>query len=244
VLLGQIFIVSGLLVWQNGSLMARWAIAWATGLWLFLIYAAGILSTIDIALDEAVSTFLGQLAANLPIFSLGVQLPHWAARIYFDWRLELVTNQDAKTRTIPLSIRDILFGTAVVAVTIAAAQFSWDKELHTDPGRILEVAIPVAALVGLSLFLLPLIVFVLRGSAAHAIAYILFVPLGGLFLYMAIMVSLAAGRGIPLEDLLLMYFSGVICLAYSSLALWLARLAGYRLVMGKAARRSADVEGA
>jgi hypothetical protein len=75
-------------------------------------------------------------------------LPLWPLRIYLRWRVEGQMDSDAIADQ-PLSIRDMLSGTAVVAVTIGLAR----AVLLADPMDVAgeDLVIPSAASFGISL---------------------------------------------------------------------------------------------
>jgi hypothetical protein len=71
------------------------------------------------------------VALTVPVVSLGAQLPLWVVRLLFGWRIVRSTAPSAEQ---PLSIRDLLLATLIVAASFAVARLSpaaqQDKEFR------------------------------------------------------------------------------------------------------------------
>ena len=233
ILAGQIGALSLLLVWGKGPFLARLAIVWAAGGWLYFCWFVGLLFALDNSIVLGIVLLRArQILAVLPSISLAAQFPHWILRTYFGWRLEASEQADEASRRAPLSIRDILVGTAVVAGTVGATKLG-----AGDPREVgsfwLEWAIGtgVTAVVSVA-FLVPLVL--LRTlHPVWTIGFVLLAPIVGL----VALTAMAAGGNLfggspDFEDLPLLYAPCVALLATCSIPLWLARLAGYRLKIG------------
>ena len=118
----------------QGSLLAAWLVLlegpfwrrlvwhWCLALGLWLVWFVGLAlaapsprEIVDIGFTVACIT---------PLISLGAQLPIWATRHFFGWRLAHLAADAPPAKVSQLSIRDLLFATLVVAVTFAAARLA------------------------------------------------------------------------------------------------------------------------
>ena len=122
----------------QGSLLAAWLV-WSDApfsrrlLWHWII--AGSLCCvwlIGLALAAPPEGFqeVGfTVALTVPIVSLGAQLPFWFFRLFFGWRLVRITaplaaREGEAPAEPPLSIRDLLLATLLVAASFAVARLS------------------------------------------------------------------------------------------------------------------------
>jgi hypothetical protein len=120
----------------QGSLLAAWLV-WGDApfsrrlLWHWMI--AGCLCgvwLIGLALARPPGEF-GEasgltVALTVPVVSLGAQFPFWVARLLFGWRLVRVTAPSAAPASAeqPLTIRDLLLATFLVAASFGVARLS------------------------------------------------------------------------------------------------------------------------
>jgi len=153
----QFAALCGGLVFGEGRFWLRLVIAWALGYSLGIVFLVGIsqMQTYINLSDE-----LQAFCCATPLVALAAQLPLWAFKTYFSWRIARPVEN--LTRMRPLSIGDILVGTAVAALTVAAVRFI----PHIDPKDNefwIAWAIGVASVAGISLIsILPAVYFVLR----------------------------------------------------------------------------------
>lgn len=228
---GEIGALALSVVWLNGSLLARIAGAWSVGALAAFTIAIG-RETLLADRSTNRSELLIALA-QLPLVSLCLQLPMWWMRIYLHWRIAPRDQQDlAETRN-SLSIRDILVGTAVVAITFALARLSAG---YSEMGVQFWIAwlIAAAILFGIGqLVLMPLVVLILRCSSAFpGIAFVVIAPI---VFPLALAIFYVLSNVIPPAGVYLaVYLLPLTSLAVASAPLWFMRLAGYRLVMGRA----------
>jgi hypothetical protein len=221
--------LSTVLVWSNGPFVIRLVAVWAIGLFLYVCWLIGLLLSVDGPKAQEIALGRGlMLLASLPLTSLAVQLPHWAIRAYLGWKVQAGDAAELSETVGRFSIRDMLIATTLVALTVVATRFTAE-----EPSRLADVefwlgwTITMAVFSALSLFfLVPLLVLVLKPMRIGLIfAFLLLAPLVGAFVSMAFIVTS--------EELALVYAGGVSCLASCSVPLWIGRLAGYRLVIGR-----------
>jgi hypothetical protein len=115
----------------QGSLLAAWLV-WSDApfsrrlLWHWIV--AGTLCCIwliGLALAAPPHNFreVGfTVALTVPLVSLGAQLPFWIVRLLFGWRLVRIADSHAADK--PLTIRDLLLATLIVAASFAVARLS------------------------------------------------------------------------------------------------------------------------
>ena len=234
---GQIGGLSAVLVWGRVPFLVRCLLLWLVGMALFGCWWLGLLTTIpredwftDFRLDIARS-----IVASLPLISLAVQLPQWLARFYFGWRIEPPGNSEGVASP-GLSIRDLLVGTVVAALTVTAVRFSQDAdEMTTVVWAAWGIAVGIIAVIS-AVLMLPLLVLTFR---FHPIWAILFMALAsplivGTTIY-AIMLLFPGGGGPDARAIAMFLMAGTTCVAVTSVPLWLARWAGYRLKFGREA---------
>lgn len=230
---GEIAALSTLLVWVNGVFLLRLLVVWSAAASYFAFWFLGMLvSPIDgfereIMIDVAIISL-----AALPLISLSLQLPQWWMRIYLHWRLVGGEVMGEPRPRESLSIRDMLSGTAIVALTLTATRFTADTQEIT-PAFWLAWLIALGVLMAVGQFILmPLVLVILRWrSILLALAFTLLAPLA-VPLIMGIVSAVNGGGAGPSKAYLLTYLAALGCLATASAPLWIARLAGYRLALG------------
>jgi hypothetical protein len=171
---------------------------------------------------------------SVPLMSIAAQLPLWIARQMFGWRLIRGEENDG-TRRAPLSIRDLMTATVVVAVALALARLAPSPD--GKPIGMLWVIMFGAATTVSTMTLLPVSPLLMRTPRFGR---------GVLFacLYAAFWIGLpwlivlvAWGRGLfpppPLAVLIGISFLVLSFAATVILAAAAARSRGYRLVWGR-----------
>jgi hypothetical protein len=234
VLSGELAAMAQWLVWGEGTFLRRLAVHWAVGMALLgCLLLGGLAAMADTATVN--SEMLREAAIPLsliPSFSLATQLPLWPLRTHLGWAVESTDRHARLRRLSPLSILDILSGTAVVALSLGlvrAAPFP-DREFISPW---IEIVIGLLIVAVLSLVtVLPAVLFILRfkegglGCAVFA-GYILM----AVIVLFAISATVFGGGAFIDGDAV---FAAL--LAASSFAATLAapllvmRAAGYRLV--------------
>jgi hypothetical protein len=239
-LLGEFGALALVLVWTNGPFLWRLGIVWALSLVLWGAWFAGYWLTLDHDSVFGVEIYL-RIATDslisLPLVSLAMQLPHWAFRVYLGWRVVAPAAEAQDRRINALAIRDILIGTTIVALTIVPFRLFAREPGAMNAENWFGLGITALVLSAVSLlFLVPLVVLVLKmRRVGPAIGFLLLAPLGGLLVFVVVMLILSRGRiGSDFGELPLLFVGMATCLATCSIPLWIARFAGYHLVMGRA----------
>jgi hypothetical protein len=233
---GQIGALSAVLVWGRGPFLVRCLLLWLIGMALFGCWWLGLLTAIDREywFDDFRIRVARAIIASLPLISLAMQLPQWLARFYFGWRIEPPGNGAAVAAT-GLSIRDLLVGTVVAALTVTAVRFSQEAdEMTTVVWAAWGMAVGIIAVIS-AVLMLPLLVLTFRFYPGWAILFIaLASPLiVGATIY-AIMLLEPGDGGPDVRAVVTMFLiAGTTCVAVTSIPLWLARWAGYRLKFGR-----------
>lgn len=235
---GQIGALSGVLVWINRPFLYRLMMLWLLGLALYGCWFLGLLTQISSRLwfRDMMLEVARAILASLPLISLSIQMPQWIVRLYFGWRIVNSNSVAADQPRQPLSIRDILIGTTVAALTVTAIRISLTDSAEMTTGFWVAWAIAVVVLCIVSTAVnLPMLFLILRGHhPAWAISYIVLgspVIVGTLIAGIAF---LEPGPGGPDSAIVLIFLlMGTTCVATTSAPMWLARVAGYRLKIGR-----------
>jgi hypothetical protein len=186
---------------------------------------------------------------SVPLMSLAAQLPLWIARQMFGWRLiRCERNQreiepgelrhcekNDAARPAPLSIRDLMTATVVVAVALALARLAPSPD--GKPIGILWVLLCGAA-IGLStMTVLPVSPLLMR-TPQFAVGVLLACLYAGFWIGLLWLIVLVAwGRGLfPVPPLAVLIGCSCFILSFAAtviLAAAAARSRGYRLVAGR-----------
>jgi uncharacterized membrane protein len=169
---------------------------------------------------------------SLPLVALAIQSPLWFARCYSGWRL---TNSNlAATTARPLSIRDYLVGTAVVALSITFARLarpaSWPLQDYWPGWAIVFACFAGGGLLGV----VPAMFLVFRLQNA-------WLGIGLLLPYGAIVGAIVVGIDFAFDWTLFPFrlFLATISISlplYVAIGALLARAWGYTLQFGRATR--------
>ena len=155
-LISQLAALCALLVFGEFAFWQRLLVVWSVGYGLAMSFVTGIY------LADGPPNFgevLRVMFCGLPLVALAVQLPLWGARLYCGWR---IARPDAAPNQRPLSIGDILSGTAIAAVTVGLVRFVVDSP-GSDSSFWIGWAIAVPAIAGISLIsILPAMFLILR----------------------------------------------------------------------------------
>ena len=233
---GQIGALSGMLVWSKGPFLIRSLAFWLLGIGLYVCWLLGLLTAIrdDLYLSDMWKEVARAILASLPMVSLAVQLPQWALRFYFGWRIASPLFDDAADTRHALSIRDILTGTVIVALTVTAIRFAFADLSDFTATFWFGWAIAVGVLGTLSAIMItPLLYLILRGyRPALAILFILIAAPVVAGTVIGITKWIVPG-GPDVWGVVMLMLAGTVCVATTSAPVWIARLAGYRLKIGR-----------
>ena len=233
VMLAEGFVLAAYLVWGSGQFWQRFVFHWTAALVLGTIWLLG--AIVGAGGDSFIRDVLENVPVSLPLASLAIQLPLWIARLYFGWRLVDECADPSPAR--PLAIRDLMLGTLVVAVSLAAARLA-EGMLHENSDGWLFWAIVGPSLAGISLVsVLPVAVWLLR--LRDLSIGLICIPIQTMFaiLVTVIIVAISEPR-LRLEEVLIVATIIVSFAATLSLAALAARAAGFRLVTGRTAATS------
>jgi hypothetical protein len=232
--LAQGCLLAAWLVWSEQPFWRRLTWHWIVAVILYLVWAAGL--AVSRPSQFASASFVG---LSVPLVSIAAQLPLWIARQTFGWRL---IRGDPKNDTglAPLSIRDLMTATLVVALALALARMAPSPD-GKGLGMIWIIMFVMASAVS-TIALLPAIALLLRTHAFQR--GILFAGMYAVFWLVLLWLVLLVGRHQGLfRPPLLAVRVGVYCLIVSfattvMLAASAARARGYRLVWSRPPRRS------
>jgi len=125
-ILAQGCLLAAWLAWGDQPFWQRLLRHWIVAAILYLVWVAGLwvsgqaLGQPDQFRFRQISMMVG---LSVPLMSIAAQLPLWIARQMFGWRLIRGEENDG-TRRAPLSIRDLMTATVVVAVALALARLA------------------------------------------------------------------------------------------------------------------------
>jgi hypothetical protein len=233
-IVGEFIVFAVLLVWSRGNFILRLVIHWVLAIALYSCWAAGLMVVSSIEDWGTASTREAMRAVlmALPVVCLAVQTPLWCLRIYAGWRLEDCSSETGSPSPSQVSIGDILFGTAIVAVSLAMWRAMFDNPNRFTSGFWIfwAVASPVIALISI-LTVAPLVRLILglQNASLAIVGLVVYWLILGL-LNLAIVLCFLPGEW---RDLTLLFSLLTLTgFATVSIPLWLARSAGYRLRIG------------
>ena len=241
---GVIFSEGGILtlwlVWGPGDLIRRLVMHWFVACGLFLAWGTGFLVAVaDGPGGGFVAEVLGTAVCSLPLISLAAQLPLWPLRTHFGWRVERPAHAGDDHRSQALSIRDLLLGTVVTAVTLGCARLT---PLRLEAATVFWLRWSIIALaitVISAVSLIPALLFLLRSKERTTAVGSLCVYAGlAALVVFAFVAASTGGRSIPVEAFLVMGLA--ICSYIGGLAipLLMVRGRGYRLTFPRDRRKA------
>jgi hypothetical protein len=232
--LAQGCLLAAWLAWSDQPLWQRLARHWFVAAILYFVWAAGLALSRTSELAKT-GSFVG---LSVPLVSIAAQTPLWIARQTFGWRL-IRGEEKNDTGPAPLSIRDLMMATVLVALALALARLAPspdDKEL----GFVWIIMFVMASAIS-TIALLPAAALLLRMQSFQR--GMLFAGLYAAswvgLLWLVVLVAWHRGLFPPPP---LAFLVGVSCLIVSFaatviLAAAAARARGYRLVWGRVRRR-------
>jgi hypothetical protein len=233
--LAQGCLLAAWLAWSDQPFWRRFRRHWIVAAILYLVWAAGL------AISHP-SQFLVAFSAvglSVPLVSLAAQLPLWIARQMFGWRLIRGDAHD-DAGPAPLSIRDLLTATFVIALTLALDRLAPSPD-GQERGLIPLFTFIVASAVS-TVTLLPAAPLLLRiqpfrrGLLFAGVYAAFWLGLLGLFVLVARYSGLFRLPPHPIPTgvaCFILSFAATVMLAGAA-----ARTRGYRLVWGRRPRRS------
>jgi len=156
--LAQGNLLAAWLVWADAPFLRRLLTHWKIAASLYLIWLVGF--GLALGWSGMPPQIAATVAFGVPLVSLGAQFPLWPARQVFGWRLVREDAGVAPSSEPPLTIRDLMLATVVVAAALALARLAPSpdgKSLWVPWG----IAVVVASLIS-SIALLPAGALLLR----------------------------------------------------------------------------------
>lgn len=227
------------LVFGSGPFLLRLAVHWGVAAGLFAAWALGCAAALADGPARELPMILTAVACALPVVSLAAQLPLWPLRTHLGWRVELPADAASGSGAggpKPLTIRDILLGTVVTALAVAALRVYphlWPGPADYRDNYWIAWAIAAGVIVLISvLALIPALTMLLliRDTAGATMAWLGYAAAAGFITLVAI--GLFARMGPPPEavaGLVGVFTSFALTLG---LPLWIVRAHGWRLVVG------------
>jgi hypothetical protein len=124
-ILAQAALLGLALVFLPGTFWVRLMIVWLAAIFFASLWGLGLVITNHLgSFNDSDGLLFAGLA--LPLAGLAIQAPLWPLRVYFGWRLVDVDANVVADR--PLSIRDYMVGTAIVAASVTAARLAQNTE--------------------------------------------------------------------------------------------------------------------
>lgn len=225
------------LVWSSDRFAPRLARHWAAAACLYLCGLGGLAFSANSQNFRDISL---TVAVLVPAVSLGAQLPHWIVRHYFGWRLVRADGEAAGERDAPLTIRDLLVATVVVAATLALArQLRWIQPGNDGRWVLVAIVMTIAGFIS-TIALLPAGVLLFKAkdfergltwSAVYVAAFLwLEWAIVGILWWYAPQFLLPYQVYVGLSSLMLCFAGTLIVVA------WAVRADGYQLVSGRRPR--------
>jgi hypothetical protein len=234
--LAQGCLLAAWLAWSDQPFWQRFRWHWIVAAILYLVWAAGL--AVSHASQFAVAS--SAVALSVPLVSIAAQTPLWIARQAFGWRL-IRGDANEEAGPAPLSIRDLLTATLVVALALALDRLAPSPD-GKERGLIPLITFVMASAVS-TITLLPAAPLLLRIQPFQR--GLLFAGLYAAFwlglLRLVVLVAPYSGlfrlppHPIPTGvGCLILSFAATVMLAAAA-----ARSRGYRLVWGRLPRRPA-----
>jgi len=121
--LAQGNLLAAWLVWSDEPFLRRLLKHWKIAAGLYLVWLVGF-GLADLGGNRVPPEMVFIVALGVPLVSLAAQFPLWVARQWFGWRLVRETADATQTHEPPLSIRDLMVATLIVATALALARLS------------------------------------------------------------------------------------------------------------------------
>lgn len=228
--LAQGSLLAAWLAWGDWPFGLRWRRHWSAAAILYLVWVAG-LATCVIPNFPQIVAFAG---LSVPLISIAAQLPFWAFRQLFGWRLT-TTQTLADDRPTQHSIRDLLYATALVAISLALARVAPSPD-EKEIGALWIAMFGVASAFS-AIAMLPAAAILMRpGSFRRRIwLAMLYAGLWSGLPWLIVVVVMSLGRRVP-PPLAVVVGASCLILSYAGtviLAAGVARSYGYWLAWGR-----------
>jgi hypothetical protein len=241
--LAQGCLLAAWLAWGDRPFWQRLLRHWIVAAILFLVWVGGL----ALGQPNQFRQLSMMVGLSVPLMSIAAQLPLWIARQLFGWRLihrEMKAGeQNDGTRHAPLSIRDLMTATVVVAAALALARLAPSPD--GKPIGMLWVIMFGAATAVSTMTLLPVSPPLMRTPRfGHGVLFACLYAAFWIGLpWLIVLVGWSRGLFPPPPLAVLIGFSCLV-LSFAAtviLAAATARSRGYRLISGRLRRQSGDV---
>jgi hypothetical protein len=228
-----------LVVWGAGPLWRRLAWHWGLAAVLLLAWCGGWLWSYGYLIFQPANyryrfDDARIFACGFLLFALLLQAMPWLLRIYLGWRI-LLPGATQGSLSERLSIRDLLVGTVVAALAVAAARAGRPEEVANGEYWLGWIGVGIGTVIFTVVAIVPQVYFVLGMRSVRW-------AIGGVVLLSAIvaggfatfLLATEPSGGPPVWWILLAIVSMIG--GYSGMlagTLWVARAYGYRLVRGR-----------
>jgi hypothetical protein len=155
--LAQGNLLAAWLAWSEGPFLRRLATHWKIAAFLYCLWLLGV--GLAIGRKPESFTIAASFGLGVPLISIAAQLPLWAARQWLGWRLVKTDADLPQSADQPLTIRDLMLATFIVAVSLAPARLA--PADGKDIWPVWAVAFLIASLIS-SISLLPAGALLLR----------------------------------------------------------------------------------
>jgi hypothetical protein len=236
--LAQGCLLAAWLAWSDQPFWQRFRRHWIVAAILYLVWAAGL----AVSHPSQFAVTSSAVGLSVPLVSIAAQMPLWIARQTFGWRL-IRGDPKEDAGLAPLSIRDLLTATLMVALALALDRLAPSPD-NKPRGLIPLITFIMASAIS-AMALLPAAPLLLRIQPFQR--GLLFAGLYAAFwlglLWLVVLVARRSGLfRLPPPPIL----TGVTCLILSfaatvMLAAAAARTRGYRLAWGRLTRRNRDL---
>jgi hypothetical protein len=153
--LAQGCLLAAWLAWSEEPFWQRILRHWIVAAILYLVWAAGL----ALGQPSQFSPLSMMVGLSVPLMSIAAQLPLWIARQTLGWRL-IRDYERIGTRHAPLTIRDLMMATVVVALALALARLAPSPD--GKPIGMLWIVMFVAAMTISTISMLPASALLMR----------------------------------------------------------------------------------
>jgi hypothetical protein len=157
--LAQGTLLAAWLVWSVGPFPRRLALHWATAAALYGCWFVG--AALSVRSNDDFIKITVPIALAVPVISMAAQLPLWVVRHSFGWHLVRPGGESDVTAVSPLTIRDLLLATLLVAVSFGLVRLAPGAQSDKEFWAVIGVAITVAMSIS-TIAMLPAGAFLLR----------------------------------------------------------------------------------
>jgi hypothetical protein len=220
-------------IWSVMGPWSRWMRLLLSGSTAFVLFASIWTGLAIEEFDDSTFWEAGRvILLSMPLYLLAIQSPLWVVKMSLDCRLVQKEDEDASSLPRRLSLLDLMFGTAAVALALAAARFARPEEVDSAD-FLIPVLIGAVVVAGVSLFTTVPTLFASHGAPNPTLAVAGLVGVQ-VFICLGIVGMLSVFTGyMPAEALGLFAVFCASFFAFLNVPMLISRFLGYRLVWGR-----------